>query len=124
MTQATQPPRRTGDAPRAADDLDDVLRAFFRAQLPNPWPAAPLPAASATRRGTRRSVLRRSRLALAASVALLVAGPLCLGTSFRGPGTPPDKDVPLSARGVKTELLLAQPPDGPTTIKVNVEFIR
>jgi hypothetical protein len=82
------------------DELDGLLRAFFRAERPDPWPAMkappqtlpfvprtvngrgaakqslptlPTPATKATRRP-----LWRSRLALAASVALLLGGTLFL----------------------------------------------
>src|SRR3954468_5825003 len=75
-------PQRLSD-----DDLDGQLRAFFRAEMPNPWPAwkapatpsrpsAPLPAARGPIPANRS--LWRSRLGLAASVALLVLGSLFL----------------------------------------------
>jgi len=60
----------------SGDDLDGLLSAYFRAELPDPWPAAiapapvvvPLPAVAPPRRRNA------SRLALAASVALFLTG--------------------------------------------------
>jgi hypothetical protein len=61
---------------QSGDDLDRALRAFFQAQMPNPWPKAPSPAISLRPFRARRSrlALFRSRAALAASVALLIFG--------------------------------------------------
>jgi len=80
-------------ASRSEDDLDLMLRDFFQAEMPNPWPAfegppatLPLPVRG---RSAGRSVGRsvwRSRLALAASVALLLAGPLLLSGRLADPG--------------------------------------
>src|SRR3954471_1739881 len=73
MNRMGRPPLPSGD------DLDGLLRAFYRAQLPSPWPALKAPPPPAARRpapGPRGWPLLRSRLALAASVALLVLGSL------------------------------------------------
>jgi hypothetical protein len=53
------------------DELDRLLRSFFRSQLPSPWPALKLPAPAGASTWWQRS---RSRLALAASIALLLLG--------------------------------------------------
>jgi hypothetical protein len=72
------PPLSNGEGP-PTDDLEALLRAYFRAEMPQPWPAPPLvraepqPAAARDRGGRHRS-----RLALAASVALLVGGSMLL----------------------------------------------
>lgn len=69
------------------DDLDRLLSDFFKAQMKNPWPNAPLaqtaePSELATRADApqaapaRRDNTTRAKLTLAASVALL------LGTAF------------------------------------------
>jgi hypothetical protein len=59
------------------DDLDDLLRAFFRAEMPQPWPAVPRPRAQTAPllapAQRSRWALARSRFALAASVGILVA---------------------------------------------------
>src|SRR5262249_17271457 len=65
-------PDRPDDAPH---ELDALLSAFYRSEMPEPWPALQAPIAtpevskSATRSWWTRS---RSHLALAASVALLI----------------------------------------------------
>jgi hypothetical protein len=109
------------------DDLDGLLRAFFRAEMPDPWPSleAPptLPAAFLHR------PLVRSKVALAASVALLVTG------SWLLPGSVPDDTVLEVPHGqgtaaretlgeVKTSLSLEQKKNEPTVIKVDVEVLR
>jgi hypothetical protein len=144
-------PRR-GDQP--PDDVDRVLRAFFKAQMPDPWPSLEAPAPPRTlpfpaARSAARWPLMRSRLALAASVALLVVGLLFMSGAFRGSAdqkagdlVPNDttatpkydlvhdiyhpehaEDVHLrdSNRPLKLKIdeSLIQGPDG-TTIKVNV----
>lgn len=62
-------------------DIDGLLRAFFRSQMPQSWPPPPrvpvAPARSLPRPTTRNSLIR-SRWALAASVALLLLGSLLL----------------------------------------------
>ena len=66
--------RRSG---RLGDDLDGLLRDFFRAQLPEPWPALKPPAALPLRLlppAAPRWSRWRSRFALAASVGLLMVG--------------------------------------------------
>jgi len=76
---------------QSGDDLDNLLRAFFQAEMPSPWPTAPETAAApivlpAARSGGSRPPLRRlsplvrSRLALAASVTLLISGLLFLAS--------------------------------------------
>jgi hypothetical protein len=75
--------------PNSPDDLDRLLSDFFKAQMKNPWPHAPLaqsaePSELATRTDAprnepapaRRDQTARAKFTLAASVALL------LGTAF------------------------------------------
>jgi hypothetical protein len=62
-----------------SDELEGVLREFFRAQLPDPWPALMVPSEPPAKVALARPVprpwtLARSRVALAASVALLLVG--------------------------------------------------
>jgi hypothetical protein len=79
MSLSTQPPVSPGE------DLDGLLRAFYQAQLPHPWPDFKAPAAGgAPSARLRRFARLRSRLALAASVAILIAGSFILsGNGFR-----------------------------------------
>ncbi len=81
---------------RHGDDVDRLLSDFFRAELPNPWPAAPVPDEQpqslplSTRKSLRRWSGLRSRFALAASVALLFIGGWFLSGKFEdvsGPGS-------------------------------------
>jgi hypothetical protein len=81
-------PPASGGPSRHPEDLDGLLRRFFRAEMPHPWPAAPtLPRPQAAlpprKRQTRRPWLPFSmRFAVAASVALLVIGYLALAGQF------------------------------------------
>jgi len=66
------------------DELDGLLRKFFKSQLPHPWPAPQVPSSvtpSQLRPASGRS-LTRSRWALAASVALLLFGSWLLPNRF------------------------------------------
>lgn len=66
--------RPTGPGP---DETESLLRAFFRSEMPHPWPAlkAPVEDKPATVSFAPRTwTMVRSRLSLAASVALLLAG--------------------------------------------------
>jgi hypothetical protein len=79
MSLLEPPPLRPGD------DLDGLLRAYFRKEMPSPWPAPKLPPVRTlpfSRPGTARRPLVGSRLALAAAVALLLLGSLLLPGKF------------------------------------------
>jgi hypothetical protein len=82
---------------RGGDDLDQVLRAFFRSEMPSPWPRLALPDEAPAvlplqpaRPTQPRRWFRRSHLALAASVALLVIGHLVLSDTLKPSATAPD----------------------------------
>ncbi len=87
MTVVTPPTivPRSGHPPE--DDLDGLLRAYFQAEMPDPWPSFEAPA---PRNGVlpfrrpkpSRFTQWRSRLALAASVLLLIGSALFV---FSGP---------------------------------------
>jgi hypothetical protein len=61
---------------RPGDDLDGLLSAFYQAQMPSPWPSLQLPVSTALppSRLVFWQRVKRSHLALAASVAILVFG--------------------------------------------------
>jgi hypothetical protein len=111
MTQPTRPPVSPGE------DLDGLLRAFYQAQLPHPWPDFKVPGAddapSARGSGIRRFALARSRLALAASVALLVFG------SFFLPRPAPQSADPELKLGSPTATNVR--PGGKTSVSVYLE---
>jgi len=71
----------------SGDDLDGLLRSFFQSELPEPWPALELPAEEtilpmpATTRIPRWKTFR-TKFALAASVAFLLAGAWLIGGSL------------------------------------------
>ena len=64
-------------------EIDGLLRRFFRAEMPAPWPAAPairVPVSVPVTRPSRS--LLRSRFALAASLLLLLIGHVSLSGRF------------------------------------------
>ncbi|HKB38519.1 MAG TPA: hypothetical protein VKD72_18900 [Gemmataceae bacterium] len=71
-------------------DLDRLLSDFFRSEMPHPWPEAPRPDEQPTilplpaRKPRPRRSAWRSRLALAAAIALLLAGGWFLSGKFAG----------------------------------------
>jgi hypothetical protein len=97
------PPPLDRTAGRSGDELDALLRAFFQAEMPRPWPALDVPDRSrrVSHRNGTTSVLDRvtlrtapsraplhGRLALAASVILLLAGTLFLSGKFSNQSSP------------------------------------
>jgi hypothetical protein len=136
---------------QAEEDLDRLLEAFFRSEVPDPWPAFTPPRVMLwppAVRGGRRSAGRtsghplQSRLALAASVALLLAGLWLLGSRPLPPGKEslPGVESPEATRPllpdlpseggrssspvpekVKSSLTLEQGDDGRTGIRITVE---
>jgi hypothetical protein len=110
------PPETVNQNGRSSEDeLDGLLRAFFQAELPHPWPSPEQPALRNAilpmRSPVRRFPMLRSRLALAASVALLVAGPLALSAYFTGGNNGgPDNS---GRNGSNTATATHQAPGGP-----------
>jgi hypothetical protein len=108
---------------QAGDNLDNLLRAFFQAEMPNPWPSleAPTPrlriGPPAKPEVKPGRTLLRSRLALAASVALLIAVPWFLGDKLTDTvgSIPPAGDN--SARHEEPYELILQP-DGTVSIHI------
>jgi len=62
--------------PQEGDGLDRLIAAYFRAEMPANWPAAPQPWAEKPHVAADNHIspARRSRWALAASVAILIGG--------------------------------------------------
>ena len=127
------------------EPVDALLGAFFRAEMPSPWPAFRPPARTrlAPTPASRHSAYA-GRFALAASVALLFVGtwflptvlspraPRDQGIPILGPGTAspgglrpvhlqPEKPGTLTPDKVKSSLHLEQGSDGRTGIKITVE---
>jgi len=73
--------------------IDDTLRDFYRSEMPDPWPTMRAPARTLPMpKRTARPVWMRSlsRLAIAASIALLLIGYLALASLFpRDTGSQP-----------------------------------
>ena len=79
------PPVQPQHPGRPPEDVDGLLRAFFRAELPRRWPAAPRPRAAGP--APSRWPLLGSRFALAATLASCLVGSLALASFF--PSTTP-----------------------------------
>src|SRR5262249_17474636 len=143
----TRPPiDATNGVGHGGDDLDEALHAFFRSEMPRPWPQLQLPdgtppapsvrPAPAAPAPSRRPWFRSPRFALAASVARLVAGYAVMSAAL-APPTPAEanriddsgkaqghdaKDiVPPDDDGVGVDFeSLDQVGNAPTTINIKV----
>jgi hypothetical protein len=98
MSFLVAPPSHRHDGSPEGDEVDQLLRAFYRAEMPDPWPSFEAPAQAPTvlpfpARHARRSIFVRSRLALAASVALLIGGLGFLSGKFRSEPAPRHDDL-------------------------------
>jgi len=111
------------------DDLDGLLTAFFRSEMPSPWPGAPEPeeAEVIVRPMPRaRNPIWGSRLALAASVAILLAGGWLLSGSFSDTpgGANPPRMSPTSANRLdgqpKFVPRIIHEPGGNTGLQIDV----
>jgi hypothetical protein len=122
MNIIARPPVDPRSRGRSGDDLDGLLREFFQAEMPHPWPAfqPPVRLAVPPARPVRPWGNRfRTALALAASIAILALGLGLLSGKFE-PGSGP-MPVHSDAVGHKppsmTESLVVGP-DGQTGFKV------
>ena len=101
------------------DDLDDLLRSYFQAEMPSPWPALKLPEERTVLPLAPRQVRTwsplRSRLALAASVGLLLTGALL----FSGPPQPRD---PTGAPADGGHNLASKPRDLPVAPRDSIKL--
>ncbi len=91
------------------DNVDGLLRAFYRAQMPHPWPKPPETSSQTLpfRRFSRGQGATRSRWVLAASVAFLLAGSLLLPRRFTSQERP---EPGIEALGTANRNIL---PDAP-----------
>jgi len=126
------------------DPLDALLGAYFKAEMPAPWPAFQPPARTRTFLASPLPQrFHAGRLALAASVGLLFVGSWLLPTRMLprsgrpetvpilGPGTSrpgllpvdlqPEKPGHLTPGKVRSSLHLEQGADGRTGVKITVE---
>jgi hypothetical protein len=88
-------------SPPPANDVDGVLHAFFKAQMPAPWPSLKAPPnVAATAKGWP---MMRSRLALAASVALLALALSFVSGAFHGRPNPSENPIAVDGATASTE---------------------
>jgi len=95
MNFVTRPPIDANGVGHGPDDLDEALFAFFRSEMPDPWPtmkppsrissAPPVRLAPAAPIPSRRPWFRSPRFALAASVALLIGGYAIMSAALAPP---------------------------------------
>jgi hypothetical protein len=113
--RSVQPsPADPRDGGRLSDDLDGRLRAFFRAEMPEPWPVLQPPVSALVPRSAaaaRRRPLSRSRLALAASAAFLLLGQLSLSGPFMDAAPVPagSSEGGVAGRDARTKPKLYKP---------------
>jgi hypothetical protein len=106
MKFVTRPPIDANGVGHGGDDLDEVLFAFFRSEMPRPWPQMKRPDETPAVRPALpapapppRSWFRSPRFALAASVALLIGGYAVMSAAL----TPPTKPEPERITGSEHE---------------------
>jgi hypothetical protein len=127
MNSVTRPPIDANGVGHGGDDLDEALFAFFRSEMPRPWPQLQLPdGAPPSRPAVRpapapspRPWFRRPRFALAASVALLVAGSAVMSAALTPPA--PSEKPSLDGAGrkaIEREMRQALPDDGDVGMKI------
>jgi len=79
-------------------EMDDLLHDYFKAEMPHPWPTFKAPKPLRHQRPTSNSF---GRLALAACIALLIAGYLALSGYF--PHTQTNDGVRVVQPGIATK---------------------
>jgi hypothetical protein len=105
MMYPTRQPMNHRFASTRTGEVEQVLRCFYRAEMPEPWPAAPNVAwAEPKPPQPQRLALGRffripGRVAIAASVALLVIGYLLVQAWF--PDPKPESDIGSSTIGYR-----------------------
>ena len=101
MSFVVRPPFDAARPGLGGDDLDRVLRGFFRAEMPRPWPEPRTP------RAVTPPARSYSRWALAASVGLLLLGSWALGSALKS--TVPDTSRPGLGATAKPTLPAPRP---------------
>jgi hypothetical protein len=91
------------------DDLDRILTAYFRSEVPSPWPSLPTPGTTQPAAVFRSHRLLQSRLVLAASIATLLLGSWLLTGKRLGPA---NSGVSLHEGAAKVPMDL-RPDSGP-----------
>lgn len=105
MSDIRSPLMRGGPSRLPADDLDKLLRRFFRSEMPSPWPPAPAVSSTASSPQARPYPWFRlsSRLALAAAIGLFLIGYLVLAGKFPV-GSEPGHSIDLARPTAKDPL--------------------
>jgi hypothetical protein len=137
MNSVKFPPVSSNGVGHGHDDLGDVLRAFFRSEMPQPWPKlklstqerviAPFPPPTASKTSWPRRWLFNSRTALAAALGVLIVGHLLVSDTLKpkAPDIDPDHGtatnpvpIPGTRPGDNDAIRRAPDPDDPD---VNIE---
>jgi hypothetical protein len=109
------PPVGALGSARSGDDLDGLLGTYFRAEVPHPWPELEPPvftSVPSTRVAFWRGI-KRSHLALAASVALLIGGSLLFSGKLPSIGHSIDGPPPIANHDSNDNSLHNQDPKQP-----------
>ena len=122
MNPLPQSPLGPHSLERRGYDVDPLLRAYFRAEMPAPWPELVLPAKGETANAPaprRPQTSYRSRFALAASLLLLLSGYWLLSGMFSSyTPAPTDQAAPMIGTNPRTpKLRRAAPPARPVKEK-------
>jgi hypothetical protein len=103
MNPLPQSPLGPRSQERRGYDVDPLLRAYFRAEMPAPWPELVVPAKGETANAPaprRPQTSYRSRFALAASLLLLLSGMFSSYTP-----APADQAAPMIGTNPRTPKL-------------------
>lgn len=92
------------------DNLDQILTAYFRSEVPSPWPSVPMSTATQPAAVVRNNRLSQSRLVLAASIAALILGSWLLTGHRFGP----TNAVSIHEGAAKVPMELRTQPAAPT----------
>jgi hypothetical protein len=85
MNIIERPPVDPTNHDRSSENLEELLRAFYRAEMPRSWPELKVPVSAEAPRHAHKSWFStaKSRLALAASIILLILSTLLLSQTLR-----------------------------------------